>query len=317
MEPLEEIIDKYAKKECPTNLWIQIYHLTNCYCLNEMGFEDFYYDSEEIYIYPYTSNFTNFVEEEYIKIIAEPNHITKYNKELKQSPEIMETLLVIKQNHTYTFRCFPVSEIIPKENQVIKYDPKESSVEFIFVEYTHPKMYSGIVFDIPKEYFLVGNQLFSPSFIQRYLELQKKHYYFDEDYKLVFVDHLCDKYTIESNQYIEILEDSYVVKELHVTNETISLDNPENESDNSDNILVNMDELDYLGDIIKTPKSDACTDTSLEKDSSIYVNCDSNSDSKTDPNIDTDSDLESEYDHEPNGLVSYVFQLFGWYLKED
>ena len=238
MEPIETYLDKYAKKESSESQWLQMYHLTSSYCVNSLGLDDWFFQSEDIYYYPYTKDFSTFVEEETSNILRHPMKMPKYDADVKQIPEIVETLLISKNQETYTFRSFPVLKTISSKQT--PYDPKQSNVEFIFVEYNHPKMYEGIQMNIPRGFYMVGNELFSPAFVLRFLELQKKYYVFDNDYEICFVDHECEKKTINCEQYIEVLADSYEIRPILVE----EMDEKIHEHENEDEHVRNSDETD-------------------------------------------------------------------------
>jgi len=79
----------------------------------------------------------------------------------------------------------------------------------ILVEYTHPEMEESIEFDMEDGWWIIGNELFSPSFVLRCLEYQSTSFYFDEDYKIRIMDHNFNIIEIGSDTYIEITKDGF------------------------------------------------------------------------------------------------------------
>ena len=292
VEPLEEYLDKYAKKEAKEAQWFQIYHLTSACCHNGLGIEDWYYQSEEMYYYPSTNDFPSYVRDEYEHILSHPLKLPSYSSELNQVPEIIETLLVAKNDNMYAFRSLPVMKTISKEKSQWKYEPKLSEVEFILVQYSHPRMPHGIILNIPRGYYLINNELFSPAFIQRHLELQKKYYVFDENYELIFVDHLCEKKSLDHTQYIVLLEETYEIQ--HINNK--------NEQQVEEESLEEIDSED-----VDSNEADPGTVSPY-----VTLHCKTNSDIGSVSN-DSDKDYDTDIDEsvEKQGSNSW-FAFLGW-----
>ena len=110
-------------------------------------------------------------------------------------------------------RSFPIFKSL-KENKMTNYF-EDSNVEFMIVEYNHPDMHEGITLEIPKGYFMVGNELFSSAFVQRCLELQRKYYIFDMSYSISFIDDNLDKQTLTYEEYVYIDKESYVKRNVN------------------------------------------------------------------------------------------------------
>ena len=293
IEPLEIFLDKYAKKEPIESQWFQIYHLTTAYAYNRLNIEDWYYDCEETFYYPSTNDFASFVFGEYQHILAHPLKMPPYNAELNQVPDIIETLLVAKNDHMYAFRTLPAMRSITKEKKEWNYDPKISDVEFILVEYVHPRIPQGIIFNIPRGYYLVGNELFSPAFIQRYLELQKKYYVFDEDYELIFVDHLCEKKVLNYKQYIVLSVEGYTINNVHNEEEDNTKDLEKEVDDENEN--ENENDID----------SNEADPGTVSPYATLH--------SKTESDIDVDSDYDTDIDESREIVRSKTWiGYFGW-----
>ena len=86
-----------------------------------------------------------------------------------------------------------------------------SNVRFLTVEYTHPEMSASIYLELPRNYFVVGNELFSSAFVLRCLEYQSERYIFDEKYILNIVDNDIKPFSLKSDQYVVIGMDVYEV----------------------------------------------------------------------------------------------------------
>lgn len=88
---------------------------------------------------------------------------------------------------------------------------KKSKVEFLFIEYTHPKMRHTIEFAVPKQFMLCNNELFSVGFIFYLLKKQEVAFEFDLDYKLNILDGLIHKTKLTANDFVVIHENDYKV----------------------------------------------------------------------------------------------------------
>jgi hypothetical protein len=89
---------------------------------------------------------------------------------------------------------------------------KKSNIFFITVQYTNPKMKTSVTLEIPKGMYIVGNELFSPSFVLRLLNYQPCSYVFDYHYVLKIVDSNINIIELNKNQYIKLGETSYVIE---------------------------------------------------------------------------------------------------------
>jgi hypothetical protein len=136
---------------------------------------------------------------------------------------IKEILLTIKDTDAHLVRtCIDIA--IQHRPCAIPF--QKSNVEFLCIEYTHPKLSSPITITIPATYFVVGNELLSMAFIQRFLEYQSLFvtYYFDEEYVVNVMDQDIQQYQLRRNNYIVLEEDTIrvVTIQLEHTNHFIS-----------------------------------------------------------------------------------------------
>ena len=208
--PLEKIVDKYFKNEPIETNWVQFYSLTTCAYIGDFGIERFSFDSMDTYLCPVTNHFDLFVKNEYDLFL---NHSVKkpnYDYEFDQIPEIIETLFVARKEDKYVFRTFPVFRSLTtyKEFDVM---PEKSNIQFVIIEYKHPKMFEKIELKIPDSFYLVNNELLSPAFIQRMLELQRSYYVFDFDYEVMFIDDDLESRILHFNNYVKLEKTSYKI----------------------------------------------------------------------------------------------------------
>ena len=102
-----------------------------------------------------------------------------------------------------------------EDRQINNKIAKPSKSWFITVQYTHETMSEKhISLDIPENMYMVNNELFSPSFVLRCLQYQRENYYFDMNYTLHLIDNHINMFTLKSNQYIQLEENTYNVKNL-------------------------------------------------------------------------------------------------------
>jgi len=91
---------------------------------------------------------------------------------------------------------------------------KKSKVEFLFIEYTHPKMRHTIEFVVPKQFLLCYNELFSVGFVFYLLKKQTVTFEFDLDYKLNILDGQMRRTKLTANDYIVVHENDYKVNSI-------------------------------------------------------------------------------------------------------
>lgn len=130
----------------------------------------------------------------------EKQHSTMVSHSISKFISLYDIFPFIKQN------------LLEKENISKKgFHFPVSNVRFIAVQYVHPKMKESIEMVIGDEYYVDGNELFSFSFILRFLYYQKEDFYFDYNYKIEFIDSSMKQFELKWNQYILIEKDSYSI----------------------------------------------------------------------------------------------------------
>lgn len=228
VKPLETFVDTFLKNEPSDTQWVHFYSLTTCTYISNFGIEMFSFDSEDTYLCPLTNCFDLFVKNEYDLFL---NHAVKqpnYDAEFEQIPEIMETLLVVRNDDKYICRTFPVLHCVPNHKKELCVIPEKSNIEFVIIEYKHPKMFDKIELKIPEGFYLVDNEILSPAFIQRMLELQRSFYVFDHDYEVMFIDDDLECKKIHFNNFVKLDKNTYTI--CSSSTETLLTDNDQNGS---------------------------------------------------------------------------------------
>ena len=94
--------------------------------------------------------------------------------------------------------------------------PKSLSVEktprqFLSILYSHPKMKNTIHIDLDTGIFLVGNEILSAAFVERYLSYQSQPYIFDANYKLEIMNKKLQMFDLTCSQYIVLTKNGYEI----------------------------------------------------------------------------------------------------------
>ena len=111
-------------------------------------------------------------------------------------------LVVMKTDNSYFFRV---------TNPDLETDVERSEIRFLTVEYRHPTLIGSIFLNIPKNWFMVGNELFSSAFVLRALELQAETFVFDLEYTLLIVDQDIVSSILKSSDYVRIEKTKYEI----------------------------------------------------------------------------------------------------------
>jgi hypothetical protein len=223
-------VNKYFKNEPTETNWVQYYSLTTCAYIADFGIERFVFDSMDTYLCPVTNYFDLFVKNEYDLFINHSVKKPKYDYEFDQIPEILETLFVARNEDKYLFRTFPIFRSLStyKEFDVM---PEKSNIQFVIIEYKHPKMFEKIELKIPDSFYLVNNELLSPAFIQRMLELQRSYYVFDFDYEVMLIDDNLESKKLYFNNYVKLEKTSYKICSFYSEQNNISKEPLEKEEE--------------------------------------------------------------------------------------
>jgi hypothetical protein len=90
-------------------------------------------------------------------------------------------------------------------------EPKLSSVSLVDIQYHHPDMKESLILEIPREWFCIGNEIFTPEFILRVLYYQPLPFVFDMNYTLEIMDNDLNMITMNSMQKMVLNGSGYEV----------------------------------------------------------------------------------------------------------
>jgi len=245
IKPFGEYIHKYIKHEPTESQWIQIYSLLTSECTTEMGVDDMFFTSESQYVISYTSCFDTFLKDEFAYFQSSSIKTPSYDPEVQQIPQQYETLFIARYDDAFIFKSFPA--FVKMNKTELNTKPNNSNIEFLYVQYCHPSMYRSIELTIPTGYYLEGNDLFTPAFVQRILELQNTYYIYDMDYEIRIVDHNVETKTIKSDEYITFKKDGYEIKKFGLSEKDHKdeQENKEEQDVNSDSEIDSEIDSDY------------------------------------------------------------------------
>lgn len=130
-----------------------------------------------------------------------------------------DTIIVMKMADAYTVRLCKLGNNVGGNdgvgnNNIPNLDIVESSYGLLSVTYSNPKMSEQIMLNIPKEMYLVGNQLFSPAFVYRLLAYQNKRFEFDLNYTIHLIDNNINQFQLNSREYLTVGEDDGLVSQI-------------------------------------------------------------------------------------------------------
>lgn len=196
---------------------------------------------------------------------------------------------------------------------------EKSSVEFIMVEYGHPKLKGLILMPLSDSLYMVGNEILSKAFVLRYLNhsFLPWTWVFDEDYFLRIVDHNANYIEIRSHQYIviekheyRVMEDEYAdmpglihvdsIEEMMCSSESEESEEEESESEDTEPVIERPDGY------VSEPESESVIERpepEVEPDSEPEVEPDMGH-KRTYSNTDTVFVLNDFLDENPNKIDS-------------
>lgn len=210
-----------------SNTWISLSFLEKSN--PEIFVGDKYVYSEQYYLF--NSNTSLSIDDLHKQCL---NHVTEIAKS-SCNASIFETMITMKVSDKYLCNSFFHNE--NNTTPVYILSKNKGQNYFLSVEYTHPKMLSGIVLDLPTNIYNPSSNILTPAFIKRYLEYQELPYVFDMRYTLKILDTNINIFTMKSNQYIKLTDNSYEV----VTIEPIYNDESDTEEENEE-MEYNTDE---------------------------------------------------------------------------
>ena len=135
-------------------------------------------------------------------------YVTKYISTIaaRFTPEQLSPLLIIKATIPQLNPFYVVRRNDEPLNEIIE---EKSTVKFLSIEYIHPELVEAIEIKLDESWFIVGNQLFTPSFVLRCLEYQSRGYIFDSGYTIRIMDSNCETIEFGADTYIEITPTGY------------------------------------------------------------------------------------------------------------
>ena len=238
IQPIERTLKQFNKEEPSEKQWVQLYTMTCISDVDEIGFLENEFVSYEKYFYPYTTNFNNFVENEFHFFLENAIHL-----EDKSTAEIIENLFIVKNGDHCLVKSFPIYKKIESIDWVNAPAPKTSEIFFSFVEYHHPKMMKSLEMVIPSDYYMVGNDLFTSAFVLRQLELMNCSFAFDNNYEIHILDHEFNEKHLTFEEHIEVQENSYIIRknlqeeEVAEDDDLVKIEQVSDKNDDNNSIL--------------------------------------------------------------------------------
>lgn len=141
---------------------------------------------------------------------------------------VMETLVTMKVFGNYLYApYFNVDNVLHSDYEL---PITAGQLQFLTIEYTHPKMSDGIVINLTKNMYCNTNRILTPLFVKRYLEHQEKPYVFDYKYTINIMDNCINMFSLKSNQHIYLHDKKYDVVTVYPMAEEPE-EEPEEESE--------------------------------------------------------------------------------------
>jgi len=232
---------------------------------NELFVGDKYVCGEQYYFFK--SDTTLSINDIYKQGIEHVNEIAKS----RYSSATRETMITMKVLDKYL--CSSLFNTENHTTPAYTLSSTKGKNYFLSIEYTHPRMSSGIVMDMPTNVYNANSDILTPAFIKRYLEYQSLPYVFDMRYTLKMLDTNINMFNMKSNQYIKIKDRSYdVVTVGTVDDEDVS---------EVDNGIDDIDDLDSE-DSPKNEDSEVVEDLSENDDKDVAMNSPENEDAEKD-----------------------------------
>jgi len=184
------------------------------------GFDMDYLQGDTIFVDEKIKTFSNDISKE-MQPREKMQEWLKFSKEADQSIEssniLQECILFLHEKQAnentiviqYKTKDYP---ILSHEREII-YKPIHSPVDFLTIQYQSNKTDTLIPLHVPRDYFVVGNELFRPSFVMFLLDMQDKKHWFDNHYLLKLIDKDINMFSLGPQQSIVLLETGYKIVE--------------------------------------------------------------------------------------------------------
>lgn len=170
-----------AKREPVAARWIQTCKLNKIPPAPDRFFENYQIISEED---DYSVAFSNASQ-------SISNNTTRENG-----------IIVMKNNDWYAVRLCSSVDIPPGLCGTT------SGFRPMSISYSHPELTESIEIQLHEGFWCIGNELFSPAFMRRYLEYQELAFICDEQYSIQIIDSNVNIHNVKPNQYIRVDHDN-------------------------------------------------------------------------------------------------------------
>jgi hypothetical protein len=127
---------------------------------------------------------------------------------------ILEVTEELKERDSSSSLLFSIAKEVLRELQRIQAiipikELEHMETSLIDIQYHHPDMKESLILEIPREWFCIGNEMFSPEFILRVLYYQPLPFVFDMRYTLEIMDNDLNMITMDSTQKMVLKELGY------------------------------------------------------------------------------------------------------------
>lgn len=90
-----------------------------------------------------------------------------------------------------------------------EYTNVASKTRFLTISYSHPDLEKILYLEIPKSYYMVGNHLFSDTFILRHLTYHHSDFVFDDRYTIILIDNNINRVELKMGDYCVLTKTGY------------------------------------------------------------------------------------------------------------
>ena len=173
-----------------------------------------------------------FFSSQFFDDLFQGDYTQKYLEVTGANLKWVSPLLIMKgekEGPVYFVRRCPIASI--------PFSITRTTVRPILVEYAHPDMAETIELEIDDSWWVVGNELLTPSFVLRALEYQPHSFYFDKDYKIRLMDQHFNIMEFGSDTYIEIMADGYEWKKEDVLDDVADEETDDEREDTVDALI--------------------------------------------------------------------------------
>jgi len=188
-----------------SNYWIN----SIIYCIQDNNNNQFLENYETI---PYQLEYNNDnVKENLIQVLEGQK---KFN--IKTNIDCIENLFIIKNNNKYIFKTnlnnFNANDILDKKNV---------SNPFFEIKYTNLDTGHYMNIDLPKNFFIDGNEILSNAFIKRFIDYNimrgyspNEKYLYSINYSIEVLDFCFSAHTLDKNSYILLSDSDFTIQRI-------------------------------------------------------------------------------------------------------